>query len=82
MQNSNFPPPSFDFEEQGKALKAGVFMFAITCLVYSLALYLFLWISRELNIVDLDLNWRKISLFVFVFQVIRIWDRAFMRIPR
>ena len=82
MEYEDFPPPLIDLNEQGKALKAGVFMFCITCVIYSLALYLFLWIGSQLGIVDLDLNWQKISLFVWVLQVIRIWDRTFMRAPR
>lgn len=79
MSNNNFPPPSFDLEERGQMFKAGVLTFCFTCFIYSAALYLSLWIGREINIVDVDLNWQKISLFVWVLQIIRIWDRAFMR---
>ena len=79
MPTDDFPYAPLDLNEQGKLLKAGVITFCFTCVIYSLALYLFLWISRELSIVDLDLNWQKISLFVWVLQAIRIWDRTFMR---
>jgi len=77
--NNNFPPPKFDIEERASVMRAGFFMFCITCLLYSSSLYLFIWVARELGIISWKLDWQKISFIVWVFMFLRFWDRVFIR---